>query len=142
MRGSTGPIWCCWAAAGITRSPAKGTAGCTARWMQCEPSTSGSQVLRIAAVIAQTHHERWDGTGYPIGLVGEDIPIEGRITAVADVYDALSRTRPYKEAFSPEKCLELLEEGRGTHFDPRVLEAFFDSYADIVRVSTEFADPY
>ena len=67
-----------------------------------------SPVLMMASRIAQTHHERWDGTGYPLGLAGEDIPIEGRITAVADVYDALSSKRPYKEAFPREKCFQIL----------------------------------
>jgi putative two-component system response regulator len=102
---------------------------------------SSSPVMTLAASIAMTHHERWDGTGYPNGLAGEDIPIEGRITSVADVYDALSCERPYKKAFPPDKCLEIMEEGRLTQFDPRVLDAFFDSYADIVRVATQFADP-
>ena len=100
-----------------------------------------SPVMKLAASIALTHHERWDGTGYPARLAGNEIPIEGRITSVADVYDALSSKRPYKQAFPPEKCLEILDEGRGTQFDPRVLDAFFASYADIVRVSTEFTDP-
>src|SRR5690606_4028853 len=75
-------------------------------------------VLDMAARIALTHHEKWDGSGYPIGLAGEDIPIEGRITAVADVFDALSTRRAYKPAFPLEKCFSILEEGREKHFDP------------------------
>lgn len=100
----------------------------------------GSSLMRLAASIAQTHHEKVDGTGYPIGLAGDDIPIEGRITAVADVFDALSSERPYKKAMPREKCFEILEEGRGTHFDSKVLDAFFAGAADIVRIQVEFAD--
>jgi putative two-component system response regulator len=99
-----------------------------------------SPIMRIAAVIAMTHHERFDGTGYPRGLADETIPIEGRITAVADVYDALSSPRPYKPAFSREKCLSILEEGRGSHFDPRVLDALLARLDEIDRVQAEFAD--
>ncbi|MEO1524448.1 MAG: HD domain-containing phosphohydrolase [Planctomycetota bacterium] len=102
--------------------------------------SDGSSLMRLAAKIAQTHHERFDGTGYPIGLAGEDIPIEGRITAVADVFDALSSERPYKKAMSREKCFEILEEGRGSHFDPKVLDAFFAGAGEIVKVQVEFVD--
>ncbi|MBM83151.1 MAG: hypothetical protein CMJ78_21525 [Planctomycetaceae bacterium] len=84
-----------------------------------------SPILDVAAQIALTHHERWDGTGYPLGLAGTDIPLEGRITAVADVFDALSTKRPYKVAYPLNKCFEILEEGRGTRFDPDILDAFF-----------------
>ena len=70
----------------------------------------------------------------------KQIPIEGRITAVADVFDALSSKRPYKPAFPLEKCLEILEEGRGKHFDPRVLDAFMACLRDVVRTQVEFAD--
>ncbi|TWU05568.1 Cyclic di-GMP phosphodiesterase response regulator RpfG [Stieleria varia] len=100
----------------------------------------GSSLMRLAATIAQTHHEKFDGSGYPIGLAGEDIPLEGRITAVADVFDALSSERPYKKALAREKCFEILEEGRGTHFDPKILDAFFASAAEIVRVQVEYMD--
>ncbi len=100
-----------------------------------------SPMLMIASRIAQTHHENWDGTGYPLGLAGEDIPIEGRITAVADVYDALSTKRPYKEAFPREKCFEILESYRGTKFDPWVLDAFFARSSEIVAVQLELCDP-
>lgn len=100
----------------------------------------GSPLLMLAARIAQTHHERWDGAGYPLGLKGEDIPIEGRITAVADVYDALSSPRPYKPAFPREKCFEILLEGRGSHFDPTVLDAFFASSAEVIEVQLQFMD--
>ncbi|OYP37973.1 two-component system response regulator [Rhodopirellula sp. MGV] len=99
-----------------------------------------NSLMRLAASIAQTHHEKFDGTGYPIGLAGEDIPIEGRITAVADVYDALSSERPYKKAMPREKCFRIMEDGRGSHFDPVVLDAFFRGASEIVRVQVEFAD--
>ncbi|MCH2183158.1 MAG: response regulator [Mariniblastus sp.] len=101
---------------------------------------SSFPVMKLAAVIAQTHHEKFDGSGYPLGLQGEDIPIEGRIVAVADVFDALSSKRPYKPAFSREKCFRILQEGRGSHFDPRVLDAFFQRTAEIIQTQIEFAD--
>lgn len=97
-------------------------------------------VLETAAQIALTHHERWDGTGYPIGLAGENIPIAGRITAVADVFDALSTKRSYKPAFPLEKCFAILEEGRGTHFDSRVLDAFFAAKEQIVKIQIRYAE--
>ncbi len=97
-------------------------------------------VLDLAARIALTHHEKWDGSGYPIGLAGEDIPLEGRITAVANVFNALSTKRPYKPAFPLDKCFAIMEEGRDAHFDPRVLEAFFTRRADIIRVQIDHAD--
>lgn len=99
-----------------------------------------SPVLRMASSIAVTHHERWDGTGYPKGLKGNDIPIEGRVTAVADVFDALSTKRAYKPAFPLEKCLDILREGRGSHFDPMVLDAFFARLDEVLDVFREFGD--
>ena len=101
---------------------------------------SRSPLLQMAARIALTHHERWDGTGYPLALSGEHIPLEGRITAVADVFDALSTKRPYKPAFPLGKCFESLEEGRGRHFDPRVLDAFMTSKDEVVQVQVRYAD--
>jgi cyclic di-GMP phosphodiesterase len=102
--------------------------------------TSQSPLLQMACRIALTHHERWDGSGYPIGLATTDIPLEGRITAVADVFDALSSRRPYKPAYPLDKCLKILEEGRGTHFDPEVLDAFFRMREKILDVQMEFLD--
>ncbi|EGY24763.1 HD domain protein [Desulfovibrio sp. A2] len=89
-------------------------------------TASSSRVVRIAATIAGTHHERWDGSGYPRGLSSEGIPLEGRIVAVADVFDALTSKRPYKPAFEFDKALGIMREGRGTQFDPRPLDAFFE----------------
>lgn len=103
-------------------------------------SGCGSPVLDMAARIALTHHERWDGSGYPIGLAGGDIPIEGRITAVADVFDALSTKRCYKPAFPREKCFSILREGRGTHFDPELVDAFFAASEQIVQVQIRYAE--
>jgi putative two-component system response regulator len=99
-----------------------------------------SSLLMLAARIAQTHHERWDGKGYPLGLLSEDIPLEGRIVAVADVFDALSSKRPYKDPFPREKCFEILREGRGTQFDPAVIDAFFDCAEEIVEIQLLLMD--
>ena len=99
-----------------------------------------SPVMRMAARVAETHHEKWDGSGYPNGLAGNDIPIEGRITAVADVFDALSTKRPYKQAIPLDRCFEIMEENRGTHFDPLVLDAFLRRKAEIIRTHLDYTD--
>lgn len=101
---------------------------------------SGSEVLIAGAEIAFTHHEKFDGSGYPRGLAGEAIPIFGRIVAVADVFDALTSVRPYKKAWSLEDASRLLEEGRGTHFDPACVEAFFASWKAVIEVRQRFQD--
>ncbi len=101
---------------------------------------SSSPILMLAARIAQSHHEWWNGAGYPLGLAGEDIPLEGRITAVADVFDALSSPRAYKKPIPREKCFAIMSEERGTHFDPRVLDAFFARSKEVVRVQMEYMD--
>lgn len=123
---------------------------CRKGWNVCLPQSdapvmptaiaSNSPILEMAASIAYTHHEKWDGSGYPGGLRGEDIPIEGRITAVADVFDALTHARPYKAAMSIEESLRILKEERGTHFDPRVLDAFFASLEEVLDVYRHHAD--
>jgi putative two-component system response regulator len=97
-------------------------------------SDSKSQLLRLAATIALTHHECFDGSGYPNGLVGEAIPIEGRITAVADVFDALLSDRAYRPAFSTSEAVSLLAEGRGTQFDPDVLDLLLDHLDEALAV--------
>lgn len=99
-----------------------------------------SPIMRMGSIIAKTHHEKWDGTGYPLGLSGEDIPIEGRITAPADVFDALSSRRPYKEPLPLRKCLSILEEGRATHFDPKVLDAFFSRKEEIQGIRARYSE--
>lgn len=92
---------------------------------------SASPVMRLAAEIAVSHHERWDGTGYPHRLSGEAIPLAGRIVAVADVFDALTTERPYKEAWSPERARAYLLESVGAHFDPSVVSAFLSRWDDV-----------
>lgn len=94
--------------------------------------------LAMGRDIAYSHHEKWDGNGYPSGLRGEDIPLPARIVAVCDVYDALSSKRPYKEAFSHEKSMGIIREGRGTHFDPDVLDAFLLSEPRILEIRSQF----
>ena len=81
-------------------------------------------MIQMAEAIARTHHERWDGTGYPNGLKGEEIPLEGRICAICDVYDALGSARPYKKPWTPQEVLEEIARGSGTHFDPAIVTAF------------------
>lgn len=90
-------------------------------------SGSRSPLLRTAETIAWSHHERWDGTGYA-GLAGEDIPLVGRITAVSDVFDALTHDRPYKEAWSIDRAMEEVRGQRGSHFDPQVVDAFLSAH--------------
>jgi putative two-component system response regulator len=88
---------------------------------------SESPILTLAEAIAWTHHEKVDGSGYPRGLAGEEIPIHGRIAAVADVYDALTRDRPYRQAMPVAEATALMGDGRGRHFDPEVLDVFMNS---------------
>jgi len=90
------------------------------------------ELMHNAKLLAGSHHERWDGKGYPRGLKGEEIPLQGRIMAVADVYDALSSERPYKPAFSHEKSVEIISENSGTQFDPQIVDVF-------LKVSGQFA---
>jgi putative two-component system response regulator len=95
---------------------------------------SESELLQMAARIALTHHEWFDGNGYPRGLAGEEIPIEGRIVAVADVFDALLSDRPYRPAMSVEEAVRVIQEGRGTHFDPEVVDALVDHLDDAIEL--------
>ena len=105
---------------------------------------SNAEFIKLGQVIALSHHEKWDGSGYPNSLKGVGIPIAGRISAIADVFDALTSKRPYKEPFSVEKSLAIIREGRGSHFDPDVLDAFFaiqDEILDIrLRVYSNVVD--
>ena len=102
--------------------------------MSAAPELDSVPVLRLAMSIAATHHERWDGCGYPLGLKGEEIPLAGRIVAVADVFDALSSERPYKQPMPLEKCLAILQAGSGTHFDPRLIDTFFAVLDEILDI--------
>jgi putative two-component system response regulator len=88
---------------------------------------SDSRVLQASEVVAISHHEKWDGSGYPNRLAGDAIPLPGRIVAVADVFDALSSQRCYKPAFPQEKVLAIMREGRGQHFDPAIVDTFFEN---------------
>ncbi len=96
--------------------------------------------LKMAATIAHTHHEKWDGNGYPRGLKGEDIPLHGRIAAIADVFDALTSARPYKPAWSLEDALQLMRTNRGTHFDPTLVDVFFDALPEVLQIRERFVD--
>jgi putative two-component system response regulator len=96
--------------------------------------------IHLGEIVALTHHEKWDGSGYPLGLKGNKIPLVGRIVAIADVFDALMSKRPYKEAFPLEKSHGIIREGRGNHFDPAVVDAFFASGKELDRIRQEFKD--
>jgi putative two-component system response regulator len=102
----------------------------------------GSRIgfVRMGAMIALTHHEKWDGSGYPNGLKGRQIPLAGRIVTLADVFDALTSKRTYKEAFPVEKSNRIIEEGRGKHFDPEVVDAFFAIQDEILHIKELFED--
>jgi putative two-component system response regulator len=97
--------------------------------------------LRIAKAISLSHHEKWDGTGYPQGLAGDAIPLPARLMALADVYDALTTRRVYKPAFSHEVSCGIVLEGRGSHFDPDVLDAFVAVKDDFRDIAARFAEP-
>jgi len=99
---------------------------------------SDNPVLQLAEVIARTHHERWDGSGYPEGLAGEAIPLVGRIVAVADVFDALTSARPYKPAFPVPRAVRIVRDGAGSHFDPRVVEAFLACLDELVSLRLRY----
>jgi len=96
--------------------------------------------LRYAREIAETHQEKWDGSGYPYGLQAEEIPISGRLMAVADVYDALISKRVYKPPFPHNKAVRIIEEGKGSHFDPDMVDAFLDIQDHFRKIAIEFAD--
>jgi two-component system response regulator RpfG len=101
---------------------------------------SDSKYMKMGAVIALTHHEKFDGSGYPKGLKGDAIPLVGRIVAVADVFDALTSERPYKKAWSTETALDYLKQQAGKHFDPRCVEAFFNRLKNIRKIEVDYAD--
>ena len=101
---------------------------------------SGSEILRAGAEVAISHHEKYDGSGYPNGLKGTDIPILGRIVAVADVFDALTSERPYKKAWSLDDAKKFLEEGQGSHFDPLCVAAFMAGWSLVLDISQRFRD--
>lgn len=99
-----------------------------------------SPLLVMAKSVALTHHEKWDGSGYPNGLSGEDIPIEGRICAISDVFDALTSKRPYKEAWPVEKAMDLIKSESGKHFEPRLVELFVKILPSILLEQAKYQD--
>ena len=101
---------------------------------------SVNPLLQMAAMVARTHHERWNGSGYPDGLAGDTIPLASRIVAVADVYDALRSARPYKPAFAEERVLAMIRDQVGRHFDPEVYAAFERSLDELSAIAGELAD--
>lgn len=97
-------------------------------------------MLETARIIALTHHEKWDGSGYPRGVAGEEIPIEGRIVSIADVFDALTTARPYKDAWSVDDAVEVLEASAGSQFDPRLVPLFIKSLPEILKIKKKYAE--
>ena len=104
-------------------------------------SEGDSELLELAREIALTHHEKWDGSGYPNGLKGEDIPQSGRVVAVADVFDALTSSRPYKKAWAVEDAIAFMKDNSGTHFDPEVIESFLAILPEIFTVRENNMEP-
>jgi putative two-component system response regulator len=94
---------------------------------------SDSELLQLGAVISLSHHERWDGNGYPYRLAGASIPVEGRIVAIADVFDALTSPRPYKPAYAVDHALDIMRDERGRHFDPTYLDLFLSVVGELVH---------
>ncbi|NDW16506.1 response regulator [Alteromonas genovensis] len=99
-----------------------------------------SLLFKVAKSVSMTHHEKWDGTGYPKGLKGEEIPIEGRICALADVFDALTSKRPYKEAWSIEKAVEFIQSQKGKHFEPKLVDLLVAMLPKIVEIKEAFKE--
>ncbi|MDY6935900.1 MAG: response regulator [Spirochaetota bacterium] len=101
---------------------------------------SDSEIIQLAEVIARTHHEKWDGSGYPLGLRGEEIPIAGRITAIADVFDAMISNRPYKAPIPIDTVYEIIYKNRGNHFDPEVVDVFMSIKEEIFSIKEKYTD--
>ena len=101
---------------------------------------SFSSLLQAGELIARSHHEWWNGSGYPFGLKGEQIPLYGRICAVADVFDALTSRRPYKEPFPNAQAYQIILDGRGTHFEPRLVDLFFRNIDAVLDVQKEYRE--
>ncbi len=99
-----------------------------------------SKILSLACVAALTHHEKYNGKGYPRGLAGEDIPLVGRMVAIADVFDALTSDRPYKKAWPVEDAIKLIKEERGQHFDARLVDAFLEKIEQVLEVKGSYTD--
>lgn len=125
----------------IMQTHAKAGADAIWRAIREEEDRSGLDFLYVAMEIAHYHHEKWDGTGYPDKLAGEKIPLAARLMAVADVFDALINQRVYKPAFTIEQATEIIQDGRGSHFDPDIVDAFLKHLPDFRAVAARFADP-
>ena len=100
-------------------------------------ANSKSEILQVAEQIAVSHHEKWNGKGYPLGLCGDDIPLVGRIVALADTFDALTSKRPYKNPYPVEIALEIIRKERGRHFDPDVTDVFLENIDEILKIKSE-----
>ncbi len=96
----------------------------------------------MSRTIALCHHEKWNGKGYPNGLAGEDIPLEARIVAIADVFDALTSERPYKKAWPVEKAIAVIQEDAGRHFDPNLVPIFLERLPQVLEIKAEYMDNY
>ena len=96
--------------------------------------TLDETILDTAIDLISSHHEKWDGSGYPRGLQGEEIPLSGRIVAAADVFDSLTNRRPYKEPYSIDESLNIIRQGKGSHFDPKIIDAFEGVLEEILQV--------
>lgn len=103
-------------------------------------SKSCAPVFQLAAEVALRHHEKWDGSGYPDGLKGRSIPESARIVAIADVFDALSMKRPYKEPWDIEKIIEFIKSGMGTHFDPALVQVFIEILPQLLEIQSQWVD--
>ena len=99
-----------------------------------------SELMRMSSAIAMAHHEKWDGTGYPAGLRGEDIPLAGRIVAIADVFDALTSERPYKKAWSVDEAASFIRQNSGSHFDPKLVKVFEDVLPEMLKIMAMYRD--
>lgn len=108
----------------------------------CILEGSDMPFVDLGRIIAMTHHEKWDGSGYPLALQGEDIPLPGRIVAIADVFDALTSKRPYKAPMPNDVALNILREGSGAHFDPQVVDAFMNGIPEIMTIQQRFQPAY
>ena len=101
-----------------------------------------SPLLQLSRVIAATHHEKWDGSGYPNGLAGEAISLEGRIVAIADVFDALTSERPYKKAWQVKDAVQLIDDNSGSHFDPSLVPLFHEVLPEILAIKEQYAETF
>ncbi len=101
---------------------------------------SSSNLLEMGKVIAISHHEKWDGSGYPKGLKGKNISIGGKIVAVADAFDAMTSKRPYKDPFSAEKSFKIIEEAIGKHFDPEIAGEFLEEKNEVLKIAEKYRD--